>query len=60
MSTQPKTFLTPEQYLEVERRAETSYRHGQIVTSMLFELAHKLRGRKCQPVGGDVRVRVSD
>ena len=32
MSTQPKTFLTPEQYLEIERKAEfkSEYYQGEM------------------------------
>jgi hypothetical protein len=38
MSTQPKTFLTPEQYIEIERKAEykSEYFHGE----MLAQLPH--------------------
>jgi Uma2 family endonuclease len=74
MSTQPKTFLTPEQYLEIERAAEsrseyyngemfamagTSFRHARIIRNVMFELTQKLRGGKCEAVSSEVRLRVS-
>ena len=63
MRTQPKTFLTAERSLEIERAAEigsgyhngkmfamagASFRHTQIVTNVSFEFTLKLRRGKCQ------------
>ncbi len=57
MSTQPKTFLTPEQYLEIERKAEfrSEYfqgemfaiagapkRHAQIAGNAFFAFSSQL------------------
>ena len=58
VSSQPTTFLSPEEYLEHERRAEYkseyyngetfamaggSARHGSIIINMGGELRHRLR-----------------
>jgi len=74
MSTQSKTFLTPEQYLKIERAAETkseyyngemfamagtSFRHAQISMNVAAELRQGLRGSKCQAVSSEVRLGVS-
>jgi len=71
MSTQSKPYLTPEQYLEIERKAEfkSEYYQGemfampgarvahiQIVANALGELRQQLRGRPCQPLSNDMRV----
>lgn len=74
MSTQPKTFLTPEQYLEIERKAEykSEYYEGEmfamagareahnlIVPQTSAQLVQQLRGRPCRVYSNDMRVRVS-
>jgi Uma2 family endonuclease len=74
MSTPPKTYLTPEQYLEIERKAEfkseyyngemfampgASYAHIKIVAHAMRELGQQLRGRACEPLSNDMRVRVT-
>ena len=74
MSSQPKTFLTPEEYLEIERKAEfkseyydgemfalagASLRHAWIVTNLGRELSLQLKGRPCRVASNDVRLRVS-
>jgi Uma2 family endonuclease len=74
MSTRPKTFLTPEQYLEIERLAETkseyyngemfamagtSFRHAQICRNVLVALAPRTRDGQCQAVSNEVRLQVS-
>src|ERR1035438_10289001 len=74
MATQPKTFLTPEQYLEIERKAEfkseyyggemfamSGARRGQnlIVWNLAGELGQQLRKRPCEAYQHDMRVRVS-
>lgn len=73
MSTQPKTFLTPEQYLEIERKAEfkSEYLDGEmfamsgaraahnwIAANVLAALHQQLRSRPCRVSGSDMRVRV--
>ncbi len=74
MSTQPKTFLTPEQYLEIERKAEykSEYFNGEmfamagareahnlVVIHIARELDQQLRSRPCRAYPSDMRVRVS-
>lgn len=74
MSTQPKTFFTPEQYLEIERAAEykSEYFNGEIfamagakeahnllVAHMVRELDQQLRAQPCRVYPSDMRVRVS-
>lgn len=74
MPTQPKTFLTPEEYLAIERQAEykseyfngemfamagASESHVLIVTNVVAELRGQLRGRPCTVYSTDLRVRVS-
>jgi Uma2 family endonuclease len=74
MSTQSKTFLTPEQYLEIERKAEfkSEYYQGEmfamsgaqephvLITGNVFaELKQQLRGRGCKTYSNDMRVCVS-
>src|ERR1019366_2678061 len=74
MATQPKTFLTPEQYLEIERQAEfkSEYYDGEmfamggarrghnlIVWNLAGELGQQLRKRPCEAYQHDMRVRVS-
>jgi Uma2 family endonuclease len=73
MSTQPKTFLTPEQYLEIERKAEckSEYYNGEmfamagaseahvvIVANLVGELRQQLKGRPCRVTSNDLRLRV--
>jgi Uma2 family endonuclease len=73
MSTQPKSFLTPEEYLEIERKAEfkseyykgemfamagASSWHAWIVTNISAELRQQLKGRPCRVSSNDLRLRV--
>jgi Uma2 family endonuclease len=73
MATQPKTYLTPEQYLEIERKAEfkSEYYQGEmfamsgarephnlIVWNLSTELGVQLRKRPCRAYVADMRVRV--
>ena len=75
MSTQAKPFLTPEQYLEIERQAEHKseyYRgemfamagvqraHNSIVVNVIGELHRQLRSGPCELYPSDMRVKVSD
>jgi Uma2 family endonuclease len=73
VATGSKPFLTPEEYLEKERRAEfrseylagevfamsggTRY-HGRIVTNAVGELRERLRKRSCNVYGTDLRVHI--
>ena len=74
MSTQPKTFLTPEQYLEIERKAEykseyyrgemfamagASLAHNTLVANLIGEFHGKLRAGPCRVLPSDMRVRVT-
>ena len=71
MATQPKTLLTPEQYLEIERKAEfkSEYYQGEmfamsgareghnlIVVNLVVELHQQLRKRPCRAYVNDMRV----
>ena len=74
MATEPKTFLTPEQYLEIERKAEYKSEyyagemfamagaqepHNLITTNVIVSLGLQVRGRACRVYGSDMRVKVS-
>ena len=74
MSTSPKTLLTPEQYLEIERAAEfkseyfqgemfamagASENHNLLAVNALVQLQPQLRGRGCEVYSNDMRVRVT-
>jgi Uma2 family endonuclease len=73
MSTQPTAFLTPEQYLEIERKAEfkseyyngemfamagASERHGLIISNVVGELRQQLKAKPCRVIANDLRLRV--
>jgi Uma2 family endonuclease len=73
MSTQPKTQLTPEQYLEIERKSEfrseyyngemfampgSSEQHNQITVNLAMILRPQLRRTECMVFIIDMRVRV--
>jgi Uma2 family endonuclease len=75
MATQPKTLITPEQYLERERASPTKseyYRgemfavagaseaHVLIVSNLNFHLRANLTGRDCRVYTTDLRLLVSD
>lgn len=74
MSLQRKTHLTPEEYLALERKAETrseymdgdmvamsgaSREHNIIVTNIVAGLHAQLKGRPCEAYSSDMRVKVS-
>ena len=74
MSTLQSTYITPEEYLARERKAETkseyfrgemfamagaSRRHGLIITNLVRELSQRLRKRECNVYSTDLRVAVS-
>ena len=75
MSTQPKHLLTPEEYLEIERKAEfkSEYFNGEmfaragageshnlLVGNLYTLLRTQLRPRGCRIYTNDMRVRVSE
>ena len=74
MSTSPKTFLTPEEYLEIERKAEfkSEYYHGEmfamagasrphnlLTANAAAQIHGQLRGRPCEMYSSDMRVCVA-
>ncbi|MDT5294782.1 MAG: hypothetical protein QOJ76_1662 [Acidobacteriota bacterium] len=76
MSAQPnQPYVTPEEYLDAERRAETKseymdgvvyamtgakINHIRIVTNLTTELATQLRGRRCDVLASEMKVRLQD
>lgn len=75
MSTQPQTYLTPEEYLTIERQSEykseyvdgvmyamsgASFKHNVIVANVVAELVQQLRGRPCRALPSDIKVRMPD
>jgi len=75
MASLPIHRYTPEEYLEIERKAEFkseyyagemfamaggSPAHATISINLASELRFLFRGRPCQPFNGDVRVQISD
>ena len=74
MSTQPKTFITPAEYLEIERKAEykSEYYQGEkfatagakeghnlLVANAIRDLGQQLRSRPCRVYPSDMRVRIN-
>src|ERR1041385_322548 len=75
MSTQPKNYLTPEQYIEIERKAEfkSEYFRGEmfamagagrihnlVAGNTSDRLRQQLRLGPCEVYQSDMRVRVSE
>ncbi len=73
MSTLPKSYITPEQYLEIDRRGErkseyydgkmfamagVGVAHNAIVWNLIASLGAQLQGRPCHGYPGDLRVRI--
>ena len=73
MATEPKTFLTPEQYLEIERKAEfkseyyngemfamagASLTHNRLVAAVMRELGQQLRHGACEVLASDMKVAI--
>ena len=71
MSTQSKPYLTPEQYLEIERKSEfkseyfegemfamagATIAHTRIIAHAMRELGNQLRGKPCEPMSSEMRV----
>src|SRR5437773_2702984 len=74
MSAIPKTRLTPEQYLAIERKAEfksefyngemfamagVSREHSRVKDNLVGELYARLKGGHCRTHSSDMRVKVS-
>ncbi len=74
MSTQPQTYLTPEEYLAFEREAEVKHeyyagetfpfagasrQHNLIVANVIRELGIEVKGRSCEVYPSDMRVKIS-
>lgn len=72
MSRQPKTLLTPEEYLAIERQAEykseyfagevfamvgASRKHNLISTNLVVTLGQQLRDKPCEVYSSDMRVK---
>jgi len=73
MATNPKTYITPEQYLEIERKAEfkseyyqgemfamgvARWTHNRLVANLIASLHQQLRSGPCQTLPSDMRVQV--
>ncbi len=73
MSAQPVARITPEEYLEAERKAEFKHEyfdgevfamsggtfpHGTIITNFASALWNALKGRSCTVTSNDIRLRV--
>ncbi|MDT4953495.1 MAG: hypothetical protein QOJ02_1633 [Acidobacteriota bacterium] len=73
MSSQPKTYLTPEEYLAIERQAEykseylagevfamvgASRKHNLITANIIVALGQQLKDKPCELYPSDMRVRV--
>ncbi|HKR00210.1 MAG TPA: Uma2 family endonuclease [Pyrinomonadaceae bacterium] len=75
MSTQPNIYLSPEEFLALERQAEykseyfdgvvyalagASERHNLITLNAAADLVLQLRGRSCRVYSNDMKVRLPD
>src|ERR1044071_310231 len=75
MSMQPNIYLSPEEYLALERQADdkseyfdgvvhamsgASLNHNKIVANVITELVQQLRGRPCSALPSDSKVRMPD
>jgi Uma2 family endonuclease len=73
MASNPKTYITSEEYLELERKAEfkseylngeifamagASPRHVLIVNNSVIELGALLKGKSCRVFSSDLRVKI--
>lgn len=75
MASNPQSYVTPEEYLEREERADSkseyfngevfamsgaSPRHVLITNNISRELGNQLEGRRCAVMSSDLRVKVSE
>ncbi len=75
MQPEPRKYFSPEEYLEMERKAEykSEYIHGEILAmagasrnhnritlNVAASLHGQFRNRACEVFSGDMRVRVSE
>lgn len=75
MTSQPKTYLTPEEYLAMERQNEyrseyidgevfamtgASRRHNLITVNLGREVSQQLKGRPCEAYTSEMRVRIPE
>lgn len=73
MTSQPKSYLTPEEYLAIEREAEykneyldgeifamtgASRKHNLISVNISREISQQLRARPCEAYASEMRVRI--
>jgi Uma2 family endonuclease len=73
MSALPESYLTPEEYLTIERKAEhkseysngvmyamsgASREHNRITVNLVRVVGNQLRGSSCEPFSADMRVRI--
>jgi Uma2 family endonuclease len=73
MSAMPQSYLTPEEYLSLERMAEykseysdgemyamsgASREHNRITVNLVRVIGNQLQGCPCEPFSGDMRVRI--
>jgi Uma2 family endonuclease len=73
MSRQTQTYITPEEYLSLERQAEykneyfdgeifamvgASRKHNLISLNIAAELRAQLKGRPCETYGSDMRIKI--
>ena len=73
MSALPESYLTPEEYLTIERKAEykseysdgimyamsgASREHNRITVNLVRTVGNQLRGSSCEPFSADMRVRI--
>src|SRR5260370_21656919 len=73
MASVPEHYLTPEEYLDLERRAETkseyidgamytmagaSERHNLIVANLIMSIGIQLKGRPCRVYPSDLKVKI--
>jgi Uma2 family endonuclease len=71
MPTQTQSFLTPQEYLAIERKAEfkseyyegrmfamagARYRHNVLAANAIWQFRNSLEGSKCRVLTSDMRV----
>lgn len=74
MSQQIKSYVSPEEYLRLERQSEykseyvngevfamtgASHKHNLVAGNIFGELRQQLKGRQCEAYVGDIRVKVT-